>query len=89
MKIITFLTAIAISFLLISCGGSSNHTTSSGSGINITPDQLSDVIDPVCKMSMENRAIADTATYNGKLYGFCNTGCKEAFRKNPEKYLDL
>ena len=73
--------------MVIGCGGSQQHSGGSGSGINVTPDQLSTTIDPVCKMSLESHAIADTATYKGKLYGFCNTGCKKAFLEDPTEYL--
>ena len=55
--------------------------------IDVTPDKLSVKVDPVCGMSMEQTPIADTLTYNGKLYGFCHTGCKDDFKKDPEGYL--
>lgn len=42
--------------------------------------------DLVCGMPVL-KAIADTAHYRGKLYGFCSKGCKEEFQKNPEGYL--
>jgi YHS domain-containing protein len=42
--------------------------------------------DYIC--SMEVRADwADTCSYKGKTYAFCAASCKEAFLKNPEKYL--
>jgi YHS domain-containing protein len=44
--------------------------------------------DPVCQMSVTGEAkLADTLTYNGKLYGFCNPGCKEEFKKTPQQFL--
>ena len=89
MKLLSAIVTIAISMALIGCGGSHHDSSGSESGINITPDQLSTVIDPVCKMSLENSAIADTTLYKGKIYGFCNVGCKEAFLEEPEKYLEL
>jgi YHS domain-containing protein len=30
---------------------------------------------------------ARTVEYNGKLYGFCCTGCGSKFQKDPEKYM--
>ncbi len=85
-------TIIALFFsasLLFACGGTSQQDHSSGDSakLEISPDQLSIKIDPVCQMSMEQHPIADTATYKGKLYGFCSTGCKEAFKAEPEKFL--
>jgi YHS domain-containing protein len=38
-------------------------------------------------MDMTQTKIADTLTHNGGLYAFCNSGCKEEFSANPEKYL--
>ncbi|MFC2001887.1 heavy metal translocating P-type ATPase [Chloroflexota bacterium] len=45
------------------------------------------VIDPVCKMEIEESKAAATTDYNGKKYYFCAIGCKKAFDENPEKYL--
>lgn len=44
--------------------------------------------DPVCKMSVAN-GYADTTMYEGKIYGFCNSGCKEEFLKEPDSYLSV
>lgn len=41
--------------------------------------------DLVCGMSVSG-AIADTVHLDGKVYGFCSKGCKEAFVKNPSLY---
>jgi YHS domain-containing protein len=44
--------------------------------------------DPVCGMDMDkDDMIADTAQYEGKIYGFCATGCKDEFKKDPAKYI--
>lgn len=48
--------------------------------------KLSNTHDMVCGMSI-NHSVGDTAYYKGRLYGFCSKGCKEAFKRNPEKYL--
>lgn len=37
--------------------------------------------DPICEMELDNEIIADTALVEGKIYGFCHTGCKEEFLK--------
>ena len=42
--------------------------------------------DPVCGMPV-TAGIEDTLNYKGKRYGFCSTGCKEEFVKNPKAYL--
>lgn len=46
-------------------------------------------IDPVCKMKMDKskEPAGGKSTYKGVTYLFCAKACKEAFDKNPEKYL--
>ncbi|MBU0702428.1 MAG: YHS domain-containing protein [Chloroflexi bacterium] len=44
--------------------------------------------DPVCGMTVEPETAADKAEYKGQTYYFCCPGCKAAFEKNPEKYLE-
>jgi YHS domain-containing protein len=38
-------------------------------------------------MELEEDGIADTTTYEGKIYGFCASECKAEFLKEPSKYL--
>lgn len=45
------------------------------------------VVDPVCKMTIDESKAAATSEYKGKKYYFCAMGCKKAFDENPEKYL--
>ena len=42
--------------------------------------------DPICGMKTAH-FLKDTLTYKKKVYGFCNTRCKETFKKSPKKYL--
>ena len=42
-------------------------------------------LDLVCEMTVD-QTVEDTVHYNGKIYGFCNPGCKEKFQENPTKY---
>ena len=44
-------------------------------------------IDPVCGMTVVKANAKGTFDYKGATYYFCSTGCKEAFAKEPEKYL--
>jgi YHS domain-containing protein len=39
--------------------------------------------DPTCGMPV-TAGISDTAHYDNKVLGFCSTGCKEEFLKNPK-----
>jgi YHS domain-containing protein len=48
--------------------------------------KFDNVKDFICSMPI-TAAIADTAKYNEKVYGFCSTGCKDEFKKNPASYL--
>lgn len=43
-------------------------------------------LDPVCEMETAGH-LSDTIQFQGKIYGFCSTGCKETFAKNPEQFL--
>lgn len=45
------------------------------------------VIDPVCKMTIEDKDAVGTSTYKGTTYYFCSQPCKEDFDKDPESYL--
>ncbi len=45
--------------------------------------------DPVCGMQVEEKKATATATDQGKTYYFCAGGCKKAFEKNPEKYVNV
>ena len=44
-------------------------------------------IDPVCKMTVDEKKAAAISNYKGKTYYFCAIGCKKAFDQEPEKYL--
>jgi len=48
------------------------------------PDELFSLNDPVCGMDLRDH-IGDTTLINGKLYGFCNPGCKKTFLKKMHK----
>lgn len=45
-------------------------------------------IDPVCLMEVEIATAKFTYEYEGKTYYFCAPGCKSAFSKNPQQYLN-
>ena len=42
--------------------------------------------DMSCGMPI-SAGLSDTATYKGKLYGFCSAECKADFLKDPESHL--
>jgi len=43
--------------------------------------------DPVCGMQISKESAAGHSTYQGETYYFCSLLDKEAFDKNPEKYV--
>ena len=54
----------------------------------ITVAQLSTTKDYVCEMDIDrDEMIADTFLYEGKIYPFCDPGCKEEFKKDPQSFL--
>ncbi len=44
-------------------------------------------IDPVCKMTVDEKTAPYHSEYGEKPYYFCAKGCKAAFDKDPQKYL--
>jgi len=44
-------------------------------------------VDPVCGMTVKKADAKATYEYKGTTYYFCNPGCKDAFAKDPEKFL--
>src|SRR5262245_16537532 len=45
------------------------------------------VIDPVCGMSVTPENAAGSFAYSGEQYYFCNTGCLNKFKADPEYFL--
>jgi Cu+-exporting ATPase len=45
------------------------------------------VVDPVCKMAIEDKDAVAISKYKGTTYYFCSMPCKEDFDKNPESFL--
>ena len=43
--------------------------------------------DPVCQMEVDERSAAAHSTFQGKTYYFCAPGCREAFEKDPARYV--
>ncbi|MBI4654155.1 MAG: heavy metal translocating P-type ATPase [Nitrospirae bacterium] len=45
------------------------------------------VVDPVCKMTIEDKDAVGASTYKGAAYYFCSKSCKEEFAQNPESFI--
>lgn len=55
-------------------------------GLKIEMTSLASESDLVCGMSVKE-VVADTVTFEGKLYGFCSTGCKDEFVMTPKNFI--
>lgn len=49
--------------------------------------EVKEALDPVCGMAVEIQGAKHTYAYNGQTYYFCCPGCRQSFKKEPEKYL--
>jgi YHS domain-containing protein len=45
------------------------------------------VVDPVCKMEVEDTEPEHTVEFQGQSYAFCSPTCKEAFQRQPTRYV--
>ncbi|MDI6823142.1 MAG: YHS domain-containing protein [Bacillota bacterium] len=43
--------------------------------------------DPVCGMDVDPARSAGSSVYRGETFHFCSRACKEAFDRNPERYV--
>jgi len=50
-------------------------------------EEVETEIDPVCKMLVAPETAAAKYEFEGKMYYFCNPGCKAKFAAEPKKYL--
>jgi YHS domain-containing protein len=44
-------------------------------------------VDPICKMTVDERTAKWRSEYKGRKYYFCAPGCKGMFDKDPAKYI--
>ncbi|HEY4752389.1 MAG TPA: XdhC family protein [Candidatus Limnocylindrales bacterium] len=51
------------------------------------PDDIV-LVDPVCGMTVEQDRPRHLAEHNGVVYAFCRMGCRTAFIREPERYLN-
>jgi len=49
---------------------------------------MSKIKDPVCGMMVNPEKTPHKIMYKGKIYYFCCPHCLEAFKKDPEKYVE-
>jgi Cu+-exporting ATPase len=46
-------------------------------------------IDPICKMTVDEKTAKWVSEYKGEKYYFCAPGCKKAFDLNPEEWINV
>lgn len=44
-------------------------------------------VDPICRMSVDEKTAKWKSEFRGNAYYFCAPGCKATFDKSPEKYI--
>lgn len=50
-------------------------------------EQIIEIKDPVCKMTVSPKSAADELDYGGQKFYFCSPGCRVEFEKAPEDFL--
>ena len=70
-------------------GGAESRPAASGHGPVATDrdDGSWDVVDPYCGMRLRRAEVAATFEYRGTTYSFCMTDHRDAFARDPERYL--
>jgi len=93
MKKLFFTANVMLILALSACNQKVEQKTDTGTAaperkkMEVKLTDLASAKDFVCGMPVEEGGIADTASYEGKLYGFCSAECKAEFAKNPSSYL--
>ncbi len=92
MKNLLLLLNIFATLFLFSCNHNSTEKTTTTpvpdpKTVDVKLSQLGSTQDFVCGMPLNEGGIADTASFENKLYGFCSPECKVEFLKNPATYL--
>ncbi|HVS33622.1 MAG TPA: heavy metal translocating P-type ATPase [Thermoanaerobaculia bacterium] len=49
--------------------------------------EVTEVLDPVCGMTIDPKDATGTSEYKGTTYYFCSDSCKERFDESPERFL--
>jgi YHS domain-containing protein len=91
IKKVLFYFSFCLAFLLGACNRQNNKTnndvpaTSQSQSTPYKNIEFASDKDLVCGMPLKY-GVGDTAHYEGKIYGFCSTVCKDEFLKSPASY---
>jgi uncharacterized membrane protein YraQ (UPF0718 family)/YHS domain-containing protein len=56
--------------------------------MEVPPDPHSHSRDPVCGMPVDPETTMERAEHKDRTYLFCSSGCRVAFKKEPQRYVD-
>lgn len=93
MKKIFFAANILLALSLVSCNQKAEQKAETAAPatepekMEVKLSDLASNKDYVCGMPLEEGSIADTFRYEGKLYGFCASECKDSFALKAATYL--
>lgn len=51
--------------------------------------RIEDCVNEMCPWSGKPVQADSLSEYNGKIIGFCNTGCRDKFAANPENFPEV
>jgi P-type Cu+ transporter len=69
----------------VRCGGQGDHA---GHAHHHHDASISNVLDPVCGMSVDPATSKHRFEHQGETFHFCSAGCRTKFAADPAKYLD-
>lgn len=81
------LLCIVLSIMVIGVAGCAKEEEGPNPPVQEGEIIYTEVEDPVCEKSIDKRNAPPSVEYKGKTYYFCSAHCKEAFLKNPGKYI--
>lgn len=93
MKQLLFAACVTAALAFAACNNKTEPKTETAPAsteakkVEIKLSDLSANQDFVCGMPLEEGSVADTFRYEGKLYGFCSSECKDSFALKAASYL--
>jgi uncharacterized membrane protein YraQ (UPF0718 family)/YHS domain-containing protein len=89
---LNYTTFLNIGFLVLTAVLGWRFLTTGGremlAAMEVSPDQAADMAkDPVCGMTVDPATTSHHLDHDGQTFHFCSAGCKAAFQKEPDRYL--
>lgn len=67
--------------------GAALGKSNTSSPLTLLPAASTEAVDPVCGMNVNPSKARHTSEYEGVAFYFCCAGCKQAFDREPQRYL--